>query len=310
MPFVKLDCGMLTSSLWIDREARDIFITALLMAEPWEFLEPQAQISVRDLELTGWMMPPGWYGFARAAGIGIIHQAGMERESGMAALERLSSADHESRSHAFEGRRLVRIDGGYVVLNYMNYRERDETGAERMRRYRAKKKDDIDKKQALRVTGVTLRATVTQAEAEAEEDKREEGSPDGSPHHEKTDMNQKATEPSNLFLSLKKKKRTKTVYPSKHDLLKLWSLDYPAAHGGDSYHYVDTKDDKPVDDLLSRYSPAQIMERAQKGWESQKQFIRDNASTFYGLNRYWNEIGNETRGSSKPVPKLRKFESL
>lgn len=181
MPFVKLDCGMLTSSLWIDREARDIFITALLMAEPWEFLEPQAQINVRDLELTGWIVPPGWYGFARAAGIGIVHQAGMERESGLLALERLSSADSESRSHAFEGRRLVRIDGGYVVLNYMNYRERDETGAERMRRYRAKKKDDIDKKQALRVTGVTLRATVTQAEeeaeVEAEADKKEEKRP-------------------------------------------------------------------------------------------------------------------------------------
>src|SRR3990167_930952 len=39
MPFVKLDCGILDSTLWFDRDARDVFLTALLMAVPYEVRE-------------------------------------------------------------------------------------------------------------------------------------------------------------------------------------------------------------------------------------------------------------------------------
>jgi hypothetical protein len=60
----------------------------------------------------------------------------MDMEEGLSALERLGSQDKESRSHAFEGRRLVRVDGGYIVLNFQVYRERDHTSADRSRRYR------------------------------------------------------------------------------------------------------------------------------------------------------------------------------
>ena len=49
MAFVKLDCGMIDSTLWIDREAREIFITALLMAQPMEIREPAKQIEVASL---------------------------------------------------------------------------------------------------------------------------------------------------------------------------------------------------------------------------------------------------------------------
>jgi hypothetical protein len=37
---------------------------------------------------------------------------------------------------------MVRVNGGYLILNYMKYRDRDHTAAERMRRLRARKKNE------------------------------------------------------------------------------------------------------------------------------------------------------------------------
>lgn len=143
MAFVKLDCGMLDSTIWFDREARELFITALLMAEPYEVKEPIGQLEIRTLENTGFVVPPGWYGFIRAAGVGIIKRAGMEVESGLSALERLGSPENDSRTPDFEGRRLVRVDGGFIALNFVKYREKDHTAAERSRRYRQRKLKQI-----------------------------------------------------------------------------------------------------------------------------------------------------------------------
>lgn len=137
--FVKLDCGMLDSTIWADREARELFITALLMAEPRELLQDEAQIEVRSLQETGFKVPSGWYGFVSAAGVGIVARAKMEIEVGLSALERLGRPEADSRTPDFEGRRLVRINGGYIALNFAKYREKDHTAAERSRRYREKK---------------------------------------------------------------------------------------------------------------------------------------------------------------------------
>jgi hypothetical protein len=161
LPFVKLDTRILQSTLWFERDARELFITALLMAEPCEIMESTKQLKVDAIEYTGFEVPPGWYGFVPAAGIGIIRQAGMEREPGMKALADLGNPDIESRSADYEGRRLVRVDGGFVILNYIKYRERDTTVAERMRRYRKRQKE-------LHGHNVTLPRHVTQAEAEAD----------------------------------------------------------------------------------------------------------------------------------------------
>ena len=140
MSYVKLDCGILDSSLWIDRDAREVFITALLMAEPYELTTATPQFEVRELRTTGWVVPPEWYGFVRAAGVGIIRQAGLDQDAGLSALERLGNPESNSRSQDHDGRRLVRVNGGYIVLNYFRFRDHDYTGAERMRRLRARKK--------------------------------------------------------------------------------------------------------------------------------------------------------------------------
>lgn len=159
MPFIKLDCGVLDSTLWPDREAREVFITALLMALPHEVREPMQQLHVRSLEPTGFAVPCGDYGFVRAAGVGIVRRAGIEEESGLDALERLGSGDPESRSPEWEGRRLVRVAGGFIALNFDKYRQKDQTSADRSRRYRE------------RVSGVSSRVTscsITQAEVRSQ----------------------------------------------------------------------------------------------------------------------------------------------
>ncbi len=168
MPYVKLDCGMLDSSLWIDRLARELFITALLMAEPIELREPMTVLSsagVPDIHFKE--IPPGWYGFVPAAGPGIIRRAGIDDKTANSALDRLAQPDYQSRSPEWSGRRMVRVSGGFIILNFDKYRTKDHTAAERARRYR--------ERQASRVTTDTSRVrkrNVTQAEAEADKKKR------------------------------------------------------------------------------------------------------------------------------------------
>lgn len=173
--FVKLDCGILDSTLWVDRECREIFITALLMALPYELEQSLEQIEVDTLDHTGFVVPPGWYGFVHAAGVGIIRRAGLDQDRGELALKKLGSPEKESRSGDFEGRRLVRVNGGYLVLNYMKYRDRDYTAPERMRKYRAKKAKEVTRNDdELRVT---LRMQKSEAEVRSiEEETRKNAS--------------------------------------------------------------------------------------------------------------------------------------
>jgi hypothetical protein len=109
------------------------------MAVPHEIKVETPQLEVRSLSDTGFVIPPGWYGMVEAAGVGIVRRAGMELVSGMSALERLGNPEVDSRTPDFGGRRLVRVDGGYIALNFAKYREKDHTSAERSRRYREKK---------------------------------------------------------------------------------------------------------------------------------------------------------------------------
>lgn len=139
MPFVKLDCRILDSTLWSDRAGRDVFLTALCMAEPYELPVAAPQLAVNSLEPTGWIVQPGWYGLVKAAGSGIVRRALVDPEEGLRALERLGAPELDSRNPAHEGRRLVRTADGYLVLNFMTYRERDYTAADRSRRYREQK---------------------------------------------------------------------------------------------------------------------------------------------------------------------------
>jgi hypothetical protein len=139
MAFVKLDCRILDSTLWPDRDARELFITALLMARPCVLNKEMYQLKTRELVTTGFVVPPGRYGMVDASSSGIIRRAGLELEPGLSALERLGDPEQLTTSATFDGRRLVRVDGGYVVLNFAKYRDKDHTAAERSKRYRERR---------------------------------------------------------------------------------------------------------------------------------------------------------------------------
>lgn len=140
MPFVKLDCGLLKSTLWFDHEATRLFLTALLDAKPIELKEPTPTYDLDSTEPTDFVIPPGWYGLVESSAPGLIHDAMMPLEAGTAALKRLASPEAQSRTPTFAGRRLVRVSGGFVVLNFQAFRDKDYGAKDRARRYRERER--------------------------------------------------------------------------------------------------------------------------------------------------------------------------
>ena len=172
MAFVKLDCAVVDSTLWREPPAvAKVFLTLCCLAVPREYTEPEPQLHVDKSRPTGWRVPVGWYGFAAVAGSAVAARASLSRSECMRALKVLSSPDPESRCPDFDGRRIARVDGGYVVLNFIRYRERDHTVRERVRRFREKQRSE----EGNGVTGAGNGGPVTQAEAEAENGPRFEG---------------------------------------------------------------------------------------------------------------------------------------
>ena len=122
MGFVKLDTGILDSTLWLsDAEVRIVFITMLAMANP--------------------------DGMCEATAPGIARRANLSIEAVREAIKILEAPDEDSRSLEDEGRRIRRVDGGYQITNFLKYREKDYTAAERKRRERERKRttdsDDV-----------------------------------------------------------------------------------------------------------------------------------------------------------------------
>jgi hypothetical protein len=177
--FVKLDTGILDSTLWAARPQLEIFLAALLKAKPRKFEHPISEIAPDSTEPTGYVVPADWYGFVESSGPGLVRAALLERATGdafnegMKALASLAQPEAESRSAVFEGRRMIRVDRGYVILNYMRYRDFDHGAAERMRVFRERKKASSVTQNTRAVTpnDPERSRTVTYAEADAEDQK-------------------------------------------------------------------------------------------------------------------------------------------
>jgi hypothetical protein len=138
MPFVKLDTGILHSTVWADVILSRVFLASLLMAEPYVVDEPTPSFALDASSTTAqdYMIPPGRYGLVPAADVGILREAGFPGLDGHAALARLCSPEPNSRSPEHGGRRMARISGGFLILNYAKYRDKDNTRKERQRRFR------------------------------------------------------------------------------------------------------------------------------------------------------------------------------
>lgn len=115
MPFVKLNCNILYSSIWAENaETCKVWITLLAMAD--------------------------CSGMVAATAPGIARIANISLDATAMALQSFESPDEYSKSQDDDGRRIRRVDGGYLILNYDKYRERDNTSYERLKKYREKNK--------------------------------------------------------------------------------------------------------------------------------------------------------------------------
>lgn len=197
MAFLKLDTGILDSTLWLDSDATKVFVTALCLAQPHDFANPVQQLEVRANKPTKFSAPPGWYGFIPMAGVGIVDRAKLHsfgkrtieqaRAAGMRALERLGAPDPESRTPDHDGRRLIRVAGGFLVLNYRLYRDKDhaaDSNATRQKRFRDRQKQlDTVTDSLLPSQGVTdpVSNASLYVDVDVEEEKKK-GLPSGNPN--------------------------------------------------------------------------------------------------------------------------------
>jgi hypothetical protein len=81
-------------------------------------------------------------GIARISKVVIEKRLGLTFDEAEKAFDILQSADKNSRSTEFEGRRIERVDGGWLILNYLKYRgiEYSDYQRDRMAKYREKTK--------------------------------------------------------------------------------------------------------------------------------------------------------------------------
>jgi hypothetical protein len=117
--YTKLFGTIVTSTVWQeDAETKVIWITLLALVDK--------------------------NGVVEATIPGIAHIAKVSIEKVEQAMNKFLSPDHYSRSSEFEGRRIEKVDGGYLILNYSKYRakmrseERQEYQRKYMQNYRQK----------------------------------------------------------------------------------------------------------------------------------------------------------------------------
>jgi hypothetical protein len=85
-------------------------------------------------------------GLIEAAVPGIAHVARVSLPEAEEAIKVLESPDEYSRNHEHDGRRIIKVDGGWKVLNFDNYRnklseaDRREYFRRKQAEYRAKHK--------------------------------------------------------------------------------------------------------------------------------------------------------------------------
>ena len=91
-------------------------------------------------------------------------------------LEELASPDPKSRTGDEEGRRIKKVDGGYLILNYQKYRESksDTPEAKRFRRHYQRMKSVGPNRKTLDLTQPNAPNVSSYVEAEAEAEAEEE----------------------------------------------------------------------------------------------------------------------------------------
>lgn len=119
--FVKLYSSILESSIWTeDSDTRIVWITMLAMADS--------------------------QGYVDAAVSGLARRANVSLPKCKEALSKLEAPDEYSKSAAYAGRRIQKVERGWIILNYQEYRERRDTTGKDGRKsyvYYARDKDQV-----------------------------------------------------------------------------------------------------------------------------------------------------------------------
>lgn len=113
------------------------------------------------------------YGHVMVSVPGLADASRVTMEQCLSALERLKSPDEWSRTKEHQGRRIEEIDGGWALLNYTKYREKQDKDerriavADAVARHRAKSKQ-----------GNVINGNHGKAQAEGEADAKAEADPE------------------------------------------------------------------------------------------------------------------------------------
>jgi len=161
MGYAKLFSSITESSLWSEpKEVRILFVSMLARADA--------------------------AGFVEASVPGLARVSNLTLEETESSLEVLSSPDPHSKNDTADGRRIVKVDGGWCLVNYEDYRNRrdDNRKREYMREYmREYRKTSVNPRKTKKLT---VRQQVkpnvlelAQAEAEAEAEAEKEGGCNG-----------------------------------------------------------------------------------------------------------------------------------
>ena len=146
MSFSKLDEGIIHSSVWSEGyPTRILWITLLAMKDE--------------------------VGFVAASKPGLIRAANITADEFTSAITCLESPDPNSRTEDYDGRRVEKIEGGWIILNHEKYRlhgdRQRELTRERVRKYREKKRDVTQGN----VTSTLPSVSVSVSESVSEKDK-------------------------------------------------------------------------------------------------------------------------------------------
>ena len=146
--YTKLFNSILTSTIWCqDCETRIVWITMLAMADK--------------------------NGLVEATAPGIAKMAGVPEPKVRQVLDMLEDVDQQSRTSFNNGKRVKRVNGGYTLLNYKEYRkqrgvdDRKEYMRKYMRAYMRKRREAKKLELSLAPVNSCL-ASLAQAEAEAD----------------------------------------------------------------------------------------------------------------------------------------------
>jgi hypothetical protein len=148
MAFTKLDHGIIHSSIWSEPlPTRVLWITMLAMKDD--------------------------SGFVASSRSGLIRAANITPDEFDKAIKCLESPDEESRTRDYDGRRVEKVEGGWVILNHEKYRLHEDLKKEKHREYMRKWRDKKDSVNNCEFTSDHVNLTsVSVSESESESEKK------------------------------------------------------------------------------------------------------------------------------------------